>query len=70
LYASPNIIREIKSRRMGWGGHVAHMEEMRSAVFLLENLKRRDHFENPGVDGKIRELILGTSVPGYIGYNA
>jgi hypothetical protein len=24
LYSSPNIIRQIKSRRMGWVGHVAH----------------------------------------------
>jgi hypothetical protein len=27
LYLSPNIIREIKSRRMKWAGHVAHVEE-------------------------------------------
>jgi hypothetical protein len=26
LYSSPNIIRVIKSRRMRWAGHVAHME--------------------------------------------
>jgi hypothetical protein len=25
LYSSPNIIRVIKSRRMGWAGHVARM---------------------------------------------
>ena len=25
LYSSPNIILVIKSRRMGWAGHVAHM---------------------------------------------
>jgi hypothetical protein len=25
LYLSPNIIRVIKSRRMRWAGHVAHM---------------------------------------------
>jgi hypothetical protein len=25
LYSSPNIIRMIKSRRMGWAGHVAHI---------------------------------------------
>jgi hypothetical protein len=28
--ASPNIIGVIKSRRMRWAGHVAHMEEMKS----------------------------------------
>jgi hypothetical protein len=29
LHVSPNIIRLIKSRRMGWSEHVARMEEMR-----------------------------------------
>jgi hypothetical protein len=27
LYTSPNIIRQIKSRRMKWAGHVVHMGE-------------------------------------------
>ena len=27
LYSSPNIIRVIKSKRMRWAGHVAHMVE-------------------------------------------
>jgi hypothetical protein len=26
LYSSPNIIRQIKSRRMRWAGHVARIE--------------------------------------------
>jgi hypothetical protein len=25
LYCSPNVVRVIKSRRMGWAGHVARM---------------------------------------------
>jgi hypothetical protein len=29
LYSSPIIVRVIKSRRMGWAGHVALMEEGR-----------------------------------------
>jgi hypothetical protein len=29
LYCSPNIVRVMKSRRMRWAGHVAHMREMR-----------------------------------------
>ena len=29
LYCSPNIVRVIKSRRMGWAGHVARMGEER-----------------------------------------
>jgi hypothetical protein len=27
LYSSPNIVRVIKSRRLGWAGHVARMGE-------------------------------------------
>jgi hypothetical protein len=30
LYSSPGIIRQIKSRRMRWAGHVARMEEGRN----------------------------------------
>ena len=29
LYSSPNIVQVIKSRRMRWAGHVAHMGEER-----------------------------------------
>jgi hypothetical protein len=35
LYSSPNIIREIKSRRMRWVGHVARMGEGRGAYRIL-----------------------------------
>jgi hypothetical protein len=35
LYSSPNIIWVIKSRRMRWAGHVAHMEEKRGAYRIL-----------------------------------
>ena len=35
LYRSPNIVREIKSRRLSWAGHVARMEESRSAFKIL-----------------------------------
>jgi hypothetical protein len=35
LYSSPSIIRMIKSRRMGWAGHVAHMGEKRNAYRIL-----------------------------------
>ena len=35
LYFSPNIVRVIKSRRMGWAGHVAHMAEERGAYRVL-----------------------------------
>ena len=35
MYRSPNIVRVIKSRRLRWEGHVARMEECRSAFKIL-----------------------------------
>ena len=35
LYSSPNIVRVIKSRRLGWAGHVARMEEGRGVHKVL-----------------------------------
>ena len=35
LYRSPNIVREIESRRLRWTGHIAGMDEGRSAFKIL-----------------------------------
>jgi hypothetical protein len=35
LYSSPNIIRQIKSRRMRWEGHVPRMGEERNVYRVL-----------------------------------
>ncbi|KAJ4435412.1 hypothetical protein ANN_18027 [Periplaneta americana] len=35
LYSSPNTIRNIKSRRLRWTGHVARMSEFRNAYSML-----------------------------------
>ena len=35
LYSSPNIIRNLKSRRLRWAGHVARMEQPRNAFRVL-----------------------------------
>jgi hypothetical protein len=35
LYTSPNTIRAIKSRRVRWVGHIAHVGEMRNAYNIL-----------------------------------
>jgi hypothetical protein len=61
LYTSPNVIRVIKSRRMGWVGHVARWERSEvHTISWLETLKRRDHSEDLGADVKIiLEWILG-----------
>ena len=57
LYSSPNIVREIKSRRMRWEGHVAHMGVGRGVYrVLVGKPEGRDRWVDPGVDGRI---ILG-----------
>jgi hypothetical protein len=35
MYSSPNIIPKIKSRRMRWAGHVAHVREGRGVCKIL-----------------------------------
>ena len=35
LYSSPNIIRNLKSRRLRWAGHVARMAQSRNAYRVL-----------------------------------
>jgi hypothetical protein len=55
LYSLPDIIRQVKSRRMRWAGHVARMEEGRN-VFYWEGRKERDHLKDRGIDG-IRSAV-------------
>jgi hypothetical protein len=38
LYRSPNIVKVNKSRRLRWAGHVARMEEDRSAFKMLTSI--------------------------------
>ena len=35
LYSLPNIVRVVKSRRIRWAGHVAHMEKGRGVHRVL-----------------------------------
>ena len=35
LYSSPNVIRNLKSRRLRWSGYVARMEQSRNAYRVL-----------------------------------
>jgi hypothetical protein len=54
LYFSPNIVRVIKSRRMRWTGHVAWRGRREACLGLwCGNLIKRDHWGDPGVDGRI-----------------
>jgi hypothetical protein len=41
LYSSPDIIRQVKSRRMRWAGHVARMGEERNLYKVLVGKARR-----------------------------
>jgi hypothetical protein len=54
FYSSSNIIRQIKSRKMRWAGHVARMrEEEKSTGFWWESPRQRDHLGDRGVDGRM-----------------
>ena len=55
LYCSPNIVRLTKLRIIRWAGHVARMGEGKEVCtgFWCGNRRERDHWGEPGVDGKI-----------------
>jgi hypothetical protein len=51
----PNIVRVIKSRRIGWTGHEARIGDRRVHTgFWCGNLRERNHLEYPGIDCRIR----------------
>jgi hypothetical protein len=59
LYSSPDIIRQVKSRKMRWAGHVACMGEGRNLCrVLVGKPERKDHLEDQGLDGR-----MGKNVP-------
>ena len=48
MYRSSNIVRVIKPRRLRWAGHVARMEEGRSAFKILTGTPTgKRHLERP-----------------------
>jgi hypothetical protein len=54
LHSSPNVIQEIKLRRLRWAGHIARVGERRGAYRLLVGKSKAvNYLEDPGVDGKI-----------------
>jgi hypothetical protein len=66
LYPSPDIIRQIKSRRMRWPGRVARKGEGRNVYRVWwERSKGKGHLEDQGVDGSmgskwiLRRLVGG-----------
>jgi hypothetical protein len=63
LYSSPGIIRQIKSRRMRWAGHVVHMGEGRNLYGVLMGkpkgkrpLERPSHGWEDGSKMDVREI--------------
>ena len=41
MYSSSNVIRNLKSRRLRWAGHVAPMEQSRNAYRVSEEKPER-----------------------------
>jgi hypothetical protein len=63
LYSSPDI-RQIKSRRKRWAGHVARMGETCTG-FWWESPKEKDHLNDQGMDGRMgSKWTLGRLVGG------
>ena len=53
LYSAANIVLAIKSRRMRWAWHVAHMVRGEANTgFWWGNLRERDHLGDQGGDGR------------------
>jgi hypothetical protein len=70
LYLSPNIISQIKSRRMRWAGHVACMgQERKMYMVMVGKPEGRDHLEDKHIDGRRqvgRRADVDTEVRGKI----
>jgi hypothetical protein len=67
LYSSPDIIRQIKSRRMRWAGHVAHMRVERKVFKVLVGrpkgkrpLGRPNRRWEDGIIMDLREICWGS----------
>jgi hypothetical protein len=66
LYSSPDIIRQVKSGKMRWAGHVARMEEERRVQRVLvgkpegkRSLGRPRRRWEDGIRMDLREIGLG-----------
>jgi hypothetical protein len=63
LYSSPDIIRQIKSRRMRWAGQWHAWERRETCTgFWWESPRERDRLKDRGVDGikmDLREIGWG-----------
>jgi hypothetical protein len=66
LYSSPDIIRQIRSRRMMWAGHVKRLGEGRIEYrVLVGKLEGKNHLKDRGIDGRVgSEWTIGRLVVG------
>jgi hypothetical protein len=69
LYSSPDVIRQIKSKRMRWAGHVARMGEGRNVYRVLVGkpegkrpLGRPRRRWEDGIELDVREIGWGSGV--------
>jgi hypothetical protein len=54
LYSPPDIIRQIKSGRMRWAGHMARMKRGRNVCRVLVGKREGEkHLEDQEVDGRM-----------------
>jgi len=53
INSTSSIVQVIKLRRMRWAGYIAWGRVEVFTGFWWENLRKSDHLENPGVDGRI-----------------
>jgi hypothetical protein len=64
LYSSPDI-RQFKSRRMGWKGHVAHMGEQRNLYKVsVGKPEGNRNSEDQDVDGRTGLELFLRNLPG------
>jgi hypothetical protein len=72
LYSSPDIIRQIKSRRMRWAGHLARMGEGRNVYrILVGKPEGKRPLERTCVDGRMgSKWTLGRLVRGGCGVDS
>jgi hypothetical protein len=72
LYSSPDIIRQVKSRRMRWAGHVARMGEERKVCKILVGKpegKRRLGRPRRGWEDGIRMDLKDIDLGVWIGFD-
>jgi hypothetical protein len=71
FYSSPDVIRQSKSKRMRWVGHVARMGEGRNVQGFDGSLKGKDQLKDKGVDGRMgSKWTLGVLVGGRRGVDS